>query len=287
MGDFSGDAGGGPPPYAGDGPGGSSGGGGAGILGALVEAGGAIYSAKVASDNTDKTIRANQQQAQYAYSQDLAAWNRQNAYNTPAAQMQRLKDAGLNPNLIYGNGSAATGQATQMPKYNAPTLQYNYKPLVDLPQMLSAYQDMQMRQAQVDNVRAQTENVRSRTLNEAKRNFLLDAQGRRADTAANFDSMSFSNRSDILSEQARRSGLETDKLWQQLKLMDQQQLLNSLEQSQREQNLTTTDLEQERKRAQLIFEQGKAEWMRQGITTGDHPALRIIVRQLAKLGLFD
>lgn len=32
----------------------------------------------------------------------LADWNMQNQYNSPAAQMQRFKDAGLNPNLIYG-----------------------------------------------------------------------------------------------------------------------------------------------------------------------------------------
>lgn len=31
--------------------------------------------------------------------------DKQNAYNTPAAQMQRFSDAGLNPNLIYGLGS--------------------------------------------------------------------------------------------------------------------------------------------------------------------------------------
>lgn len=31
-------------------------------------------------------------------------WNLQNDYNSPNAQMQRLKMAGLNPNLVYGNG---------------------------------------------------------------------------------------------------------------------------------------------------------------------------------------
>lgn len=41
----------------------------------------------------------------------LDMWNRQNAYNAPAAQMQRLKDAGLNPNMIYGNGEASAGNA--------------------------------------------------------------------------------------------------------------------------------------------------------------------------------
>lgn len=39
-------------------------------------------------------------------------WRMQNQYNLPSAQMQRLKDAGLNPNLIYGSSpAAASGSA--------------------------------------------------------------------------------------------------------------------------------------------------------------------------------
>jgi len=37
----------------------------------------------------------------------------QNAYNTPAAQMQRFKDAGLNPALIYGQGSSGNQSSPQ------------------------------------------------------------------------------------------------------------------------------------------------------------------------------
>lgn len=37
-------------------------------------------------------------------------WNENNAYNTPAAQMSRFKEAGLNPHLIYGKGTS--GNAT-------------------------------------------------------------------------------------------------------------------------------------------------------------------------------
>ena len=45
-------------------------------------------------------------------------WKEQNAYNSPEAQMQRLKDAGLNPHLLYGQGVAgATGQADSVPSY--------------------------------------------------------------------------------------------------------------------------------------------------------------------------
>lgn len=43
---------------------------------------------------------------QLAYKQqvkdNIAQWHRENAYNTPSAMMERFKDAGLNPDLIYG-----------------------------------------------------------------------------------------------------------------------------------------------------------------------------------------
>lgn len=41
--------------------------------------------------------------------------------------------------------------------YNAPTAQYNYKPVVDIPNSIAQYQDMQVRQAQYDNLRAQND----------------------------------------------------------------------------------------------------------------------------------
>lgn len=44
-------------------------------------------------------------------------WEAQNAYNHPTKQMQRLQEAGLNPNLIYGSGAqSATGNASPPPK---------------------------------------------------------------------------------------------------------------------------------------------------------------------------
>lgn len=52
---------------------------------------------------------------------DLDMWNRQNAYNTPAMQMQRLKDAGLNPALMYGQGNP--GNAINQPKATIPQIQ--------------------------------------------------------------------------------------------------------------------------------------------------------------------
>lgn len=43
---------------------------------------------------------------------NLQQWERSNEYNNPLNQMNRLKQAGLNPNLVYGNGA---GQSVAAP----------------------------------------------------------------------------------------------------------------------------------------------------------------------------
>lgn len=45
-------------------------------------------------------------------------WQRQNEYDSPRAQMQRFQEAGLNPNLIYGQ--QITGQQASAPPSSAP-----------------------------------------------------------------------------------------------------------------------------------------------------------------------
>lgn len=46
----------------------------------------------------------------FGQSQSKKAWREQAEYNSPVNQMKRLKAAGLNPNLVYGNGSVANTQ---------------------------------------------------------------------------------------------------------------------------------------------------------------------------------
>ena len=43
---------------------------------------------------------------------NLQLWNLQNEYNSPLAQMQRYSEAGLNPNLIYGQQNVASSPAS-------------------------------------------------------------------------------------------------------------------------------------------------------------------------------
>lgn len=48
---------------------------------------------------------------------NMEMWEKQNEYNTPANQMKRYFDAGLNPNLIYSQGNA--GNASSAPEMKA------------------------------------------------------------------------------------------------------------------------------------------------------------------------
>lgn len=92
----------------------------------------------------------------------LSDWNAQNFYNSPAEMMKRLKAAGLNPNLAYGNPTTA-GQASS-PRSAS---QGNYKgeaPQMNIPinDMIMMFYDIQKTQAQTDNIKANTDLVKER-----------------------------------------------------------------------------------------------------------------------------
>lgn len=92
----------------------------------------------------------------------LADWNMQNAYNDPSAQMKRLQAAGLNPNLVYGNGAdAQSGSAPRAASQSTP----NYKvPSFDVGSVVfNALQAKQLN-ANIARTEAETEAIRSRTV---------------------------------------------------------------------------------------------------------------------------
>lgn len=72
-------------------------------------------------------FNAREAEKSHERSKELAALQQQytkdyfdyvSAYNTPINQMERLREAGLNPNLVYGNGAMAVQAAT--PQSHAP-----------------------------------------------------------------------------------------------------------------------------------------------------------------------
>ena len=98
-----------------------------------------------------KTREWNEQQYAKQRADSLADWNMQNEYNSPTSQMARLREAGLNPNLVYGKGADNTAQAVR----SADTGNWNpQRADVELPQ-LSSYLDAQVKQQTIDNLKAQ------------------------------------------------------------------------------------------------------------------------------------
>ena len=120
---------------------------------------------RTARRNTDRTIAANRAEAELAYQRSVQLWNMQNEYNSPQSQMERFKAAGLNPHLIYGQGSS--GLAAQPPAYQPPNIQYKYEaPAYGsaissiLPTLMSVgswMQDMRLSQANLDKTQVETQ----------------------------------------------------------------------------------------------------------------------------------
>ena len=103
------------------------------------------------------TNHGNKKAQQRARAHDINMWDKTNAYNDPKSQMERLRNAGLNPNMVYGGSSGQTaGQANALPGAKAPDIKN-----IETRQPLMDY-------VQVKNTEAQTENVRSmQSLNDA------------------------------------------------------------------------------------------------------------------------
>lgn len=119
-----------------------------GLLPAIISGGGALIGGAIGALSKKKQNEASRKW-------ELEQWNRQNAYNHPQAQMQRLQEAKLNPNLIYGS-SANTGNASPIgtPQFdsisgdsvgNAGTAAVN------------TYYDTQVKKAQANNLERQND----------------------------------------------------------------------------------------------------------------------------------
>lgn len=119
-----------------------------------------------------RSFRNNLHLAQFAYEKDLDMWNRMNEYNTPEAQMARLREANLNPNMAYGKGTVANTSG-QMPKFQAPTVDYKPNPRIDIPNIIGMYQDFSLKKAQINNIKAQTSVTEQRANNEMINNEIL------------------------------------------------------------------------------------------------------------------
>lgn len=82
----------------------------------------------------------------------LADWNMNNLYNSPAEQMKRFKEAGLNPNLIYGQtNTAAPVRSSSVEGYSPEVPRFSFDAFGE---NLAAMYDMEAKDAQKNNLLA-------------------------------------------------------------------------------------------------------------------------------------
>lgn len=77
-------------------------------------------------------------------------WRLQNEYNSPQQQMQRFKEAGLNPNLIYGQmNNGASIDSTKMGQYTGQAAQVDPNIISNIQQMQNLKEQNQLIRSQV------------------------------------------------------------------------------------------------------------------------------------------
>lgn len=105
---------------------------------------------KQQSRNIDKQIKAQQQEnqktrdynfrlAQYQNDQNIQQWQRENEYNSPSAQMQRFKDAGLNPDLMMSNGASSLSASSPTLTAGSPAISADMSALGQKPTIGQAF----------------------------------------------------------------------------------------------------------------------------------------------------
>lgn len=133
---------------------------GAALIGSGISAAAQLGSSVV---KNRKSFKYSKKLAEFQNDINLRNWNLQNAYNSPQSQMARLKQAGLNPNLVYQNGGASTAAGD----INAPSagqfeLENPYTAsMSQFQNMLQALTQKDAVAAEIDRKIAETEGIKS------------------------------------------------------------------------------------------------------------------------------
>lgn len=222
------------------------------FLGAIIGIAGSALAAAAASKSASTANKRNVALVDRQNQWNLEQWNRENEYNSPIRQMERIKAAGLNPNLVYGEGvtgnsSSTVRSGTYPSTEQADTGKFIAEGAQQLGSMIQQQeqfdaklkQDGEIAEAQLEVEKEKNNINRSRT----------ESQNRNTDIDTDFKRDSYDSRlrSLELENDIRSQKLENDKLTGQL---TQAQIAH--------QNLATLYLEEKYKmlpkEAQLLTE---------------------------------
>lgn len=133
----------------------------AGVTGALNAVGNLV--GNLVNYGSDRTNNERQRQLMYEANRlQRENINAQNAYNSPAAQISRLESAGLNPALMYGNGSGDTGLQSSVPSVDTPNFVAPKVGSTDITGAMTPLVNAELAKANIEKTNAETEEILSR-----------------------------------------------------------------------------------------------------------------------------
>lgn len=184
---------------------------------------------------TGMTNAANEQAATTAYNRGIEQWNRENAYNSPTAQMERLKQAGLNPNLVYGGG--ATTLSAHSPSVPVAKVE-GQKPIdLDLLGTIQAAQNMSIAKqnnilttnktnAEILNLQQQNSNLKSQDeVNRANAAYIAQQQFK---SMAELKNLNLDFKQKQLNNDLMESSMEFRKKYFQLENLEMQEKIKNM-----------------------------------------------------------
>lgn len=118
----------------------------------LISGAGSLLGGLLGMSSQSSANRQNMELAKYSFDRNVDMWNMQNEYNLPINQMERLRAAGLNPNLVYGNGSVTGNTIGSAPQMETP----HVNPTTNGGFISDAVNHALVTPAQVNNLNSQT-----------------------------------------------------------------------------------------------------------------------------------
>lgn len=104
----------------------------------------------VATANINRKTREwNEMMSDKAYERQIEQRDYANWYNSPVQQMERFRNAGLNPNLIYGQGNS--GNTNFIPKWERPDAAFGaHVPFQNIASTLGQYMTLKQQKQNID-----------------------------------------------------------------------------------------------------------------------------------------
>lgn len=131
---------------------------------ALIGAGSSLLGSLFGSRSRSKANKENKELMRLQNQMNIEQWQRENAYNTPRMQLARLRDAGINPNLAYTNGSPVN-VAAHSPTMGSAQVSPFIPNLPSMGEVTSAVAQSELLDSQKKNIDAATQKIKSETAN--------------------------------------------------------------------------------------------------------------------------